>query len=60
MKKEYIAPKIDIVRLQCDGNILIGSLNGGEVGAPQIDTFDDAEAFEAAGLGDSFGIPGFE
>ena len=49
MKKEYIAPKIDIVRLQCDGNILIGSLNGGEVGAPQ-----------AAGLGDIFGIPGFE
>ena len=43
-----------------DGNILIGSLNGGEVGAPEIDTFDDAEAFEAAGLGDIFGIPGFE
>ncbi len=38
MKKEYIAPEIDIVRLQCYGSMLIGSLSGGEVGAPELPT----------------------
>lgn len=38
MKKEYIAPEIDIIRLQHYGDILLGSLTDGEVGAPELPT----------------------
>jgi hypothetical protein len=58
-KKMYVTPQMEVVRIEERVSLLAGSYNG-QVNAPEIDTFDDAEAFEAAGLGDIFGIPGFE
>lgn len=55
MKKEYIAPEIDIVRLQCYGSMLIGSLSGGEVGAPEM-PFDDIPS--VPGVPSVPGLPG--
>lgn len=49
MKKTYIAPEIDVVRLQHNGDILIGSLNGGEVGAPEL-PFDDVPDVPGVGM----------
>ena len=54
MKKKYIAPEIEIVRLQHYGDILLGSLTDGEVGAPEL-PFDDMP--EAPGI-PSLGLPG--
>ena len=42
MKKTYIIPETVVVRLQMHGGLLIGSLSGGEVGAPEL--FDDTPA----------------
>ena len=36
MKKKYIAPETNIICLHNSGNILLGSLEGGEVGAPVL------------------------
>lgn len=36
MKKQYMSPKIEEVRLQVHGGLLFGSLTDGEVGAPDM------------------------
>lgn len=49
MKKTYISPETIVVRLEMQGGLLIGSLNGGEAGAPEL--FDDpSEQLEIPGL----------
>ena len=42
MKKKYMIPETEEVRLQPHGGLLIASLTGGEVGAPEM-TFDDGQ-----------------
>lgn len=54
----YVKPQMEVVKIEERVSLLAGSYNG-QVNAPQIDSFDDAEVFEGVGL-DIFGIPGFE
>ena len=48
-KKMYVTPQMEVVRIEERVSLLAGSYNG-QVNAPRIDTFDDTEVFEAAGL----------
>ena len=48
-KKMYVKPQVEVVRIEERVSLLAGSYNG-QVNAPRIDTFDDTEVFEAAGL----------
>ena len=52
-------PQMEVVRIEERVSLLAGSYNG-QVNAPEIESFDDVEVFETVGLGDIFGIPGFE
>ena len=55
MKKKYMSPEIEEVRLQLHGGLLIGSLIDGEAGAPDM-PFDDGPEFP--GMPSIPGIPG--
>ncbi len=52
MKKQYINPETEVVRLHLQGGLLIASLNNGEVGAPEM-SFDDLPS-----VPDLPGVPG--
>ena len=54
----YVTPQMEVVRIEERVSLLAGSYNG-QVNAPEIESFDDADVFKAAGL-DILGIPGFE
>ena len=60
MKKKYIAPEIEIVRLQHYGDILLGSLTDGEVGAPDlpIDDMPEVPGIPNIGIPGVPGLPG--
>ena len=55
----YVTPQMEVVRIEERVSLLAGSYNG-QVNAPEIDTFDDAEVFGDAGPDNILVIPGSE
>ncbi len=43
MKKQYMIPETEVVRFHTHNTLLVASLTGGEVGAPEM-PFDDLPA----------------
>ena len=57
-KKMYVTPQMEVVRIEERVLLLAGSYNG-QLNAPQIDFFDDAEVFDPSSP-DVLEIPEFE
>lgn len=58
MKKKYISPELQAVSLYPRAELLIASLTGGEVGAPEFEFNDTPEVPELPTVPGVPGIPG--
>lgn len=58
MKKKYISPELQAVSLYPRAELLIASLTGGEVGAPEFEFNDTPELPELPTVPGVPGIPG--